>query len=547
LYGIRYNRRVPAATDAPTVWVFEDQLNPHATALFEAPKESPVLLIESRHNFGMFPYHKKRITFLISAMRHFAEELAGAERDVRHYPLKGRGYRDSFPALKHHFAKRTNRELWITEPSEWHTRDWLESVPGRLAEEFDTPDVTIRYFPNRLFLTDRQHFAKWLQGRKRVVMEHYYRQMRKEHGLLMDGDTPAGGEWNYDRLNRKPAPKGHEFPASPQCEPDDLTKKVIRDVNKHFPDHPGSTDGFDMPCDRQRAKQMFDDFVKNRLPLFGDYEDAMVTGEKTLYHSLVSPVINAGLVEPLALCKLVEKAYRKGKVPINAAEGFIRQIIGWREFVYGIYWSLMPEYRRRNPRGDDRPLPDFYWDGKTKMNCLHQSIGHVVEDAFSHHIQRLMVICNFATLAGLSPQAVNDWFLAMYVDSHDWVVTPNVIGMAMNSDEGVIATKPYVSSANYINKMSDYCGPCEYDPKERIGPKACPFNFLYWSFMDDQLDTVGRNPRVARQLTILDNFGEQVKAEMRRLREEFLSELATDGYAAWNHSRGRAAAEGRGE
>jgi deoxyribodipyrimidine photolyase-related protein len=270
----------------------------------------------------------------------------------------------------------------------------------------------------------------------------------------------------------------------------------------------------------------------------------MVTGEPTMYHSLVSPLINAGLIEPLAACKLVEKAFRDGRVPINSAEGFVRQIIGWREFVYGIYWSLMPEYRRRNPRGDDRPLPDFFWDAQTDMNCLKQSIGHVVEDAFSHHIQRLMVICNFATLAGLSPQAVNDWFLVMYVDSHDWVTVPNVIGMAMNSDEGVIATKPYVSSANYIHKMSDYCADCRFNPKERIGPAACPFNYLYWTFMDDQREAVGKNPRVARQLRVLDNFGEQVKAEMHRLRRDFLKELSTDAYAAWNRPRGRAEAEG---
>ncbi len=367
----------------------------------------------------------------------------------------------------------------------------------------------------------------------------------------MDEGKPAGGTWNYDKLNRKSAPKGHVFPESPSYEPDEITLEVMKEVERRFATHPGSTEGFDLPCDRQTAKAAFDRFVKERLPLFGDYEDAMVTGERTLYHSIVSPLFNAGLVEPLALCKLVEKAWRQGKVPLNAAEGFIRQIIGWREFVYGIYWSLMPEYRTRNPRGDSRPLPGFFWDAETDMNCLKQSIGHVVDDGFSHHIQRLMVICNFATLAGLSPQAVNDWFLAMYVDSHDWVVTPNVIGMAMNSDDGVIATKPYVSSANYINKMSDYCSGCRFNPKERIGPKACPFNFMYWSFMDDHREQLGRNPRTSRQLKILDGFGEQVINEMRRLRETFLEEVAPrkvkggDDYAQWNQPRGRAEAEGK--
>ena len=536
---------VPNATDLPTVWIFEDQLNPRGTALHEAPDRSPVFMVESAHNFRMFPFHKKRITFLCSAMRHFAAELEEAGHTVAYYPFKPRAYRDSFSALAHHLKKQKNRELWITEPSEWHTRAWLETVPDRLAREFDTPGVTTRFFPNRLFLTDRQHFADWLKGRKKVVMEHFYRHMRTDHDLLMEADgKPAGGSWNFDKLNRNPAPKGHEFPKKPHVEPDEITRNVMKEVERRFQPHPGSTEGFGLPCDRQAAKKHFADFVKHRLPLFGDYEDAMVTGEPTMYHSLVSPLINAGLIEPLAACTLVDKAYRQGKVPINSAEGFVRQIIGWREFVYGIYWSLMPEYRTRNPRGDTRSLPDFFWDGDTDMNCLKQSIGHVVEDGFSHHIQRLMVICNFATLAGLSPQAVNDWFLAMYVDSHDWVVTPNVIGMAMNSDGGVIATKPYVSSANYINKMSDYCAPCRYDPRERIGPKACPFNFMYWTFMDDQRDKVSKNPRVARQLTVLDNFGEQVKAEMHRLRRKFLNELASNGYVDWNQPQGRKPAEG---
>ena len=538
----------------PTTWLFEDQLNPRVPSLFDAPADAPVLMIESDVNFRMFPYHRKRIAFLCSAMRHFAEELRAAGREVAYYPLKPRGYRDSFSALAHHLKDRDDRELWVTEPSEWHTRRWLDTVPGRLEHDFGTPGVSIRYFPNRLFLTDRGHFKKWLAGRKKPVMEYYYRQMRAEHGLLVDADgRPTGGRWNFDKLNRNPAPKGHVFPNPPRHEPDEITEGVIKEVNRRFATHPGTTDGFNLPCDRQSAKSAFDDFVKNRLPLFGEYEDAMMTGERTLYHSLVSPLLNAGLVEPLALCKLVEKEYRKGVVPINAAEGFIRQIIGWREFVYGIYWSLMPEYRRRNPRGDDRPLPAFFWDGETEMNCLRDSLAGVSRGRlFSHHIQRLMVICNFATLAGLSPQAVNDWFLAMYVDSHDWVVTPNVIGMAMNSDGGVIATKPYVSSANYINRMSDYCAGCKYDPRERIGPRACPYNFMYWTFLDDRRDQVARNSRVSRQLKVLDDFGPLVKKEMRRLRESFLEEVAPrdaahDPYAIWNQPPGRPAAEGRGD
>ena len=535
-------------SDVSTVWLFEDQLNPRVTSLVEAPDDAAILLVESDVNFRMFPFHQKRIACLVSAMRHFANELRGAGRDVAYYPLQPRDYRDSLSALAHHLKPRANRRLLISEPSEWHTRRWLETVPARLARDFGIDGVEIDWFPNRLFLVDRQHFAKWLKGRRKPVMEHHYRQMRVDYELLMEADgKPAGGQWNFDQHNRKPAPREHHYPPVPHFEPDKITREVLKEVARRYGDHPGTLDGFGMPCDRQSAKHAFDDFVKHRLPLFGDYEDAMVTGEKSMYHSLVSPLLNAGLVEPLALCKLVEREFRKGRVPINAAEGFIRQIIGWREFVYGIYWALMPGYRQRNPRGDDRPLPDFSWDGETDLNCLRQSLSHVVEDGFSHHIQRLMVICNFATLAGLSPQAVNDWFLAMYVDSHDWVVTPNVIGMAMNSDGGVIATKPYVSSANYIHKMSDYCGGCRYDPKKRNGAGACPFNYLYWTFIDDHRDSIGKNPRTSRQLRVLENFGPEVRREMRLMRDAFVESVASssEAYAEWNTPRGREEAEGR--
>ncbi|MEL7238792.1 MAG: cryptochrome/photolyase family protein, partial [Planctomycetota bacterium] len=323
--------------------MFEDQLHPKATALAEAPSDAPVFMVESHTHNSAWPFHKKRLAFLIAAMRHFAVELEEAGRQVAHYPLKPRGYRDSLSALADHLEDRDNRELWITEPSEWHTRNWLETVPERLADEFGIDDVTLKFFPNRLFLTDRQHFAKWLAGRKRPTMEHFYRQARVEHELLMDDDgKPAGGEWNFDKMNRKAAPKGHKFPEVGTFQPDAITKAVIKEVDRRYADHPGELDDFALPVTRADAKKAFNEFVKNRLPLFGEYEDAMVTGEGAMYHSLISPLVNAGLIEPLAMCRQVEKAFCKGDAPINAAEGFIRQIIGWREFVYGIYWSLMP-------------------------------------------------------------------------------------------------------------------------------------------------------------------------------------------------------------
>jgi deoxyribodipyrimidine photolyase-related protein len=529
---------MPAAP--PTVWLFEDQLSPTLLNLREAPAESPVFMVESRTHWSDWPFHKVRLGFQAAAMRHFADELRNSGREVAYYPLKKRGYKDSISAIRDHVKKTKSREFWVTRPSEWHNQAWLDSLREKLG-------IAIRYFPNRLFLTDRDHFAKWASGRKKLIMENYYRQMRQDHDLLMDGSQPAGGQWNFDKMNRNPA-KGKDlhFPPPPRFEPDDITAGALADIEHYFPDHPGSTDGFALPVKREDAHAALMDFIKNRLPLFGDYEDAMLSGQRVMYHSLISPVLNAGLVAPLAAAKAAVKAYERGDAPINAVEGFVRQIIGWREFVYGIYWQFMPEYRSRNQRGDKAKLPDFFWTGDTDMNCLRESLGAVVEDAYSHHIQRLMVICNFATLAGLEPQQVNDWFYSMYVDSWDWVVTPNVVGMAMNSDHDTIATKPYVSSANYIDKMSDYCGDCRYNPKERVGDDACPFNYLYWTFLEEGREKYDKNPRMRMVTKNLDRFGDQTMTQMRDQKQQFvkLTLKSSKKYAAWNVPKGRAEAEG---
>ncbi|MEM6315143.1 MAG: cryptochrome/photolyase family protein [Planctomycetota bacterium] len=522
----------------PTVWIFEDQLSPKLNALTEHP-DAHVLLIESKKTFSMFPYHKARLGFLISAMRHFAADLEAAGRDVHHHPLKSRGYRDSIAALRHHIKQTKSTEFIVVRPSEWHTQAWLDTLPDLLG-------ITIRYLPNRLFLVDRERFAKWAKPKKKLIMEFHYRQMRKDYELLMDGDKPAGGDWNFDKQNRKPA-KGVdlEFRPPKSFKPDAITKAALADVEKHFGDHPGSLEHFAWPVSAKDAKAAWRDFLKHRLPLFGDYEDALLDDERILFHALTSPLLNAALLDPLEMCADVEKAYRKGDVPINAAEGFIRQIVGWREFVYGIYWTYMPEYRTRNQRDVDAPLPPFFWDGDTDMHCLHRTITDAIDHAYGHHIQRLMVLSNFATLAGLSPQAVNDWFLSMFIDSHDWVMAPNVIGMGMNSDHDTIATKPYVSSANYIDKMSDYCGNCRYSPKKRTGDDACPFNFMYWTFLEDHREKLGKNPRMNMVLKNIDKFGEETMQQMRDQRTRFVK-LTSKGksYEKWNKFPGRAIAEG---
>ncbi len=360
-------------------------------------------------------------------------------------------------------------------------------------------------------------------------MEQFYRLMRAKHRVLVVDGRPVGGRWNFDRMNRRPAPGGLLVPPPPAYPPDDVTRAVMAEVDRRFADHPGTAADFDYPVTRADAQHALADFLDRRLPFFGDVEDAMLADHRVIYHSRLSAVLNAGLVPPMDAIRGAEARHHAGVAPIHAVEGFVRQVLGWREYVYGIYHTFMPEYRTRNGRGEHRPLPDFFWTGQTDMHCLRQTITDVVGHGYSHHIQRLMVICNFATLAGLSPQAVADWFLAMYVDSHDWVVTPNVVGMAMNADGGTIATKPYVSSAAYINRMSDYCHRCRFDPAVKVGPTACPFNTLYWTFLEDHRATVAANPRIAAVLKHLDRLGAEDRAALRQQRDLVLLRLPPRG------------------
>ena len=494
-------------------------------SLREAPAGATVFMVESDRNFRAVSFHKHRIAFLVSAMRHFAEELRGSGREVAYFPFAASGYRDSLAAVREHIRRTGCREFWVTEPSEYHTWAWLESLPEKLG-------IRIRYFANTLFLTDREEFADWAQALKAPVMEHFYRRMRVKHAVLMDGDQPVGGTWNLDKENRKAPPRGLLVPELPRFAKDEITREVLAEVERRFPEHPGSTANFALPVTREAARRALADFVKNRLPLFGDFEDAMVSGQPVLFHSFLSPMLNAGLLSPMQCIRAAEGAYTSGKAPLNSVEGFVRQILGWREFVYGIYWSFMPEYRQRNARGDTTGLPGFFWSGKTEMNCLRQAVGGVIERAYSHHIQRLMVLCNFSTLAGLSPQAVNDWFYAMYADSHDWVVTPNVVGMGMNADataeaphRGTMATKPYISSAAYIDRMSDYCDGCGFDPKRRTGEGACPFNYLFWTFLETHRRLYARNPRMTMMLKNAERIDPAEMAEMMRMRERFARSL----------------------
>jgi deoxyribodipyrimidine photolyase-related protein len=356
-------------------------------------------------------------------------------------------------------------------------------------------------------------------------MEHFYRAMRRHFRLLIDeAGEPVGGQWNYDKLNRKRLPKGLTLPEIPRFPPDEITLKVMKEIEDSGEGF-GKLTGFDLAVTREQAQAAFEDFLARRLANFGPYEDAMSRDHTTLFHSVLSPYLNLGLLDPLTLARAAEDRYHAKTSPVNSVEGFIRQIIGWREFIYWQYWRTMPDILMANFWGANRPIPDWFWHGKTEMNCLRHVLSRVLEQGYAHHIERLMVLANFCLLAGLDPIAVNDWFTLGFIDAYEWVMVPNVLGMGLNADGGIIATKPYIASANYINKMSDYCQSCGYNQKKRTGPQACPFNTLYWNFLIKKEELLRANPRLGRNVLGLRYLDDAERQAVIEQGEQFLENL----------------------
>jgi deoxyribodipyrimidine photolyase-related protein len=500
------------------ILVLGDQLSPSMTSLQAGdPSKDVVLIAEVQEEARYVRHHKKKIAFLFAAMRHFAEELRALGWRVVYRTLNETGTSGSLVSEVSRLAHETHPErVILTEPSEWRLRNDMQTW----SEILSRPVILLQ---DHRFICSIDAFGRWARGRKRLRMEYFYREMRQKTGLLMSGDKPEGGKWNYDRDNRKRAPSDLLFPGPYRVEPDAVTRDVIELVEDRFPDHFGDVAPFWFAVTRGGAEAALAHFISDALPQFGTYQDAMLRGERFLFHSVLSPYINCGLLDPLHVCRQVEAAYRRGRVPINAAEGFIRQIIGWREYVRGIYWLNMPDYRSGNHFGHNRTLPSFYWTGVTKMECLRAAITQTKEDAYAHHIQRLMVTGNFALLAGVSPQAVHEWYLAVYADAYEWVELPNTLGMSQFSDGGILASKPYVASGAYINRMSDYCSGCRYDVRSRTGDEACPFNVLYWDFLARHRGKLARNPRMAQMYRTMDRFSAEEVNRVRARAAELLS------------------------
>lgn len=497
------------------VLVLGDQLTPAISSLRGLdPARTRVLMVEVAAEAGYVAHHRKKLAFVFSAMRHFAAELRTDGWDVEYVRLDDAGNSGSLASEIERFRRRHGKlPLRVTEAGEYRVAEILRSVADATIVDDD-----------RFFISSAE-FAEWAEGRSQLRMEHFYRMMRRRTGILMDGDKPLGGKWNFDSDNRNAATRDLMMTQPLQFTPDRVTREVLAMVTENFPDNFGNLEPFWFAVARRDAGAAFEDFVSTRLSRFGDYQDAMLAGEKYLYHAAIAQYLNAGLLDARHLCWVVDSAYRAGKVPINAAEGFVRQILGWREYVRGIYWWRMPGYADENALGASRPLPAFYWTGDTDMACLASCVAQTREEAYAHHIQRLMVTGNFALLVGVAPAEVHRWYLAVYADAYEWVELPNTIGMSQFADGGLLASKPYAASGAYINRMSDYCHGCRYDVKSRTGTNACPFNFLYWDFIARHATMLRANPRMRMAADSWMRFSDAERKNVRASARNFLQAL----------------------
>ena len=478
-----------------------------------------VLMAEVEGETCYVRHHKQKIALVLAGMRAFAARLGERGVTVRYVRLDDPDNRQSIvDELARAVEDLDPERVILTEPGEWRLAEAFRAF----AAECVAP-VEVR--EDDRFICGHAVFQRWAEGRRQLRMEFFYREMRRRTGLLMDGDQPEGGRWNFDAENRKRLPASVAPPSRLRCPPDDDTRAMIAMVQARFEDHFGDLDVFGWPVTHDQAEAVLADFLKRILPGFGDWQDAMADDEPFLWHGLISTALNMGLLDPLDVCRRAEAEYRAGRAPLNAVEGFIRQILGWREFVRGIYWLKAPEYLRRNHLDADRALPWFFWSGETDMACVADAVTQARRHAYAHHIQRLMVTGNLAMLLGVHPDAVDDWYMVVFADAYEWVEMPNTRGMATFADGGIVGSKPYAASGAYIDRMSDYCSGCAFDVKAKSGPGACPFNRLYWGFLERNRGRLRDNPRLAMPYRTLDRWSEDQRAALVREAEEARAEL----------------------
>ncbi len=500
------------------ILVLGDQLDAKSSALdgFD-PKLDRLWMAEVEEEATYVPSHQQRLVLFFSAMRHFREERRKAGMPVEYHELttdrrKDRG-RSFSEILQQSVARMKPKKLIWVLPGDYRVATSLEQTARKSGVDWEVR-------PDRHFYCQPDEFSQFAQGRKRLRLEDFYRQMRQKHQVLVEDGIPIGGRWNFDHDNREAfSESGPEsVPAPRKFRPDTITRQVIDLVQHRFRQHPGNAEGLDLPVTRSQALTMLRDFIRRRLPHFGAYEDAMWSEEPFLYHSRLSTSLNLKLLNPRECIDRAVAAYVSGDSPLNSVEGFVRQIIGWREFIRGVYWLRMPEYGQENYFGHELDVPRFFWDGKVSMECVRQSLQNVLEFGYAHHIHRLMVLGNLALLLGVHPARFHDWHMALYLDAVDWVSLPNTLGMSQFGDGGVVGTKPYVSTGNYIHRMSNFCTRCEYDYRASTGPNACPFSTLYWEFLDRHAARLRSNQRMVMQLKNLQR--KQKTDEMSAIRRQ---------------------------
>jgi deoxyribodipyrimidine photolyase-related protein len=493
--------------------VLGDQLA-HANDALDGldPRRDGVLMIEAAGEATHVWSHKARIALFLAAMRHFAGELRERGLAVEYVHLDDAPETDFAARLASALSRLAPQRLVVAEPGEWRMLAAIQDTAARAG-------VPLEIRPDRHFLCSREDFAAWARGKRTLLMEHFYRAMRKRTGVLMDGGEPAGGAWNFDKANRAGfgARGPGLLPPPTRFEPDAVTRTVLAEVDRRFPDHPGSLASFAWPVTRAQAREALADFVAQRLPSFGRFQDAMWTGTPFAWHSLLSAALNLKLLDPREAIAAAEQAWRDARAPIESVEGFVRQILGWREFIRGVYWLDMPGLAAANHFGHSAPLPKWYWTGDTGMNCMREAIGQTLAHGYAHHIQRLMVTGNFALLAGIEPRQVADWYLAVYVDAVEWAELPNTAGMALYANSGRFTTKPYAASGAYVKRMSNYCEGCRYRPDVRHGSGACPMTTLYWDFLGRNEREFAGNPRTS---LMAGNLGRLEAAERRAIHAE---------------------------
>jgi len=501
-----------------------DQLTESLPVLTQADRDhDTILMCEVMEEASYVPHHPQKIALIFSAMRHFARSLQDSGFHVRYIKLDDSENTGNFIGeIKRAVNELKPDSICVTAPSEYRVEQML------LALREDLP-IPLEIVEDTRFLCARTAFAAWARGKKQLRMEFFYRDMRRQHHILMDdAGEPYGGRWNFDADNRAAPPSELLIPQRPKRAADAITQDVLALVRARFSHHFGTLEPFTYGTTRHDALQDLDFFIKHLLADFGTYQDAMLNNQPYLYHSLLSAYLNIGLLQPLEVCQRAQVAYEQGLAPLNSVEGFIRQILGWREYVRGIYWTYMPNYGQRNFLAAKRPLPALYWGGATQMNCLRGAVEHTKRYAYSHHIQRLMLTGNFALLAGLDVKAVQEWYLAVYADAFEWVEMPNTLGMALFGDGGLMASKPYAASGKYIKKMSNYCQGCRFNPEHTLEADACPFNALYWHFIDTHEQKMASNPRLAYTYATLRKMSPNKRTAITAKATELLELLSQD-------------------